>query len=122
MTEKIKSESFEIAKKFLGKEVEVTIDRPIGSKHPKHGNIYEVNYGYIEGVKAPDGEDIDAYFLGEKEPIQKKKGICVAIIHRKDDDDDKLVVIPVGATISDEEIAQSVAFQERWFDTEIIRD
>ncbi len=118
----IKSESFEIAKSFLGSEVEVTIDRPIGSKHPKHGFVYEVNYGYVEGVKAPDGEDIDVYYLGKKEPIQKKKGICIAIVHRKNDDDDKLIVVPPGVDISDEEISKSVAFQERWFDTKIVRE
>ncbi len=46
---------------FLDKIVTVTIDRPLGSKHPKHGFIYLLNYGYIKDVKAPDGEDLDAY-------------------------------------------------------------
>ena len=33
--------------KYIGKTINVKIDRPFGSKHPKHGFIYPVNYGYI---------------------------------------------------------------------------
>ena len=32
---------------FLDKIVTVKTDRPIGAKHPKHGFIYPINYGYI---------------------------------------------------------------------------
>lgn len=32
---------------FIGQKVNVIVDRPLGSKHPKHGFTYEVNYGYI---------------------------------------------------------------------------
>ena len=35
------------AKDYLGKKVNVIIDRKLGSKHPKHNFIYPVNYGYI---------------------------------------------------------------------------
>lgn len=111
----------EIARKFLGKQVEVTIDRPIGSKHPKHGFVYEVNYGYVEGIKAPDGEDLDAYYLGTELPVEKISGTCVAIVHRVGNDDDKLVVVRSGQTFSDEEILQKVHFQEQWFKTEVVR-
>jgi len=113
--------SFEIAKNFLGKKVMVTIDRPVGSIHPKHGFKYEVNYGYIKGVKAPDGEDLDAYYLESNEPFEEKEGVCVAIAHREDDDDDKLVVLPEGAILSDKEILSAIHFQEKWFKTSIIR-
>ena len=34
------SQSLQIAKKYLGKKVKVTIDRPLGLKHPKHGFVY----------------------------------------------------------------------------------
>ena len=46
-------------KKYLiGSTVTVTVDRPLGSFHPKHKDIYyPINYGYIEGVMAPDGEE-----------------------------------------------------------------
>ncbi len=37
---------------MIGQKVKVTIDRPLGSYHPNHKDIYySVNYGYIEGSK-----------------------------------------------------------------------
>jgi len=82
------------AKDFLGKEVEIIIDRPFGSKHPKHGFVYKTNYGYVPNTISPDGEEIDAYYLGLNKPLKKAKGVCIAIIHRTNDNDDKLVVVP----------------------------
>ncbi len=115
------SKSLELAKQFLGKEVEVVFDRPLGSKHPKHGFIYDVNYGYVEGVKAPDGEELDAYYLGTDQSLQKITGVVKAIIHRLDNDDDKLVVMPKDLFMTDDEIERSVNFQEQWFKHEILR-
>ncbi len=115
------SKSLELARTYLGQEVEVTMDRPLGSKHPKHGFEYECNYGYLEGVKAPDGEDLDAYLLGVDAPVSKAKGVCIAIAHRNDNDDDKLIVVPEGVDMSDDEIMKSINFQEQWFDTELVR-
>jgi inorganic pyrophosphatase len=110
------------AAEFLGKTVTIKIDRPINSKHPKHGFIYEVNYGFVSGTKAPDGEEIDAYLLCVSEPVDEFKGRCIAVIHRKDDDDDKLVIVPENAKeIRNEEIHKAVNFQEKWFDSVIIR-
>lgn len=108
-------------KDFLGKEVEVIMDRPFGSKHPKHGFIYEANYGYVSNTKSPDGEELDAYFLGVNKPLEKAKGICMAIIHRTSDEDDKLVVVPRGTELTDEEIEKQTNFQEQWFEHNIIR-
>lgn len=113
--------SLDIAREFLGTEVTVTMDRPLGTKHPKHGFTYEVNYGCVAGVKAPDGEDIDAYYLGTPEPLREATGTCVAIVHRENDDDDKLVVVPAGMQFSDEEIMRAVYFQEQWFRSTVIR-
>lgn len=106
---------------YLGQKIDVKIDRPLGSVHPKHGFVYEVNYGYLPGTKAPDGEEIDAYVLGIGKPINEITGICIAIIHRTDDDDDKLVVTPDGKDFSDEEIEKLVEFQEKWFKHIILR-
>ena len=48
-----------------GDIVTVTVDRPLGSYHPEHKDMYyPINYGYIEGVIAADGEEQDAYILG----------------------------------------------------------
>ncbi len=115
------SKSLELAKGLLGKKIKIRMDRPLGSKHPKHGFIYEVNYGYIEGVFAPDGEELDAYFLGVDSPVLEAEGICIAIAHRRDNDDDKLIVVLEGVAMSDDEIMTAIHFQEKWFDTEIIR-
>lgn len=90
------SESLEIAKKYLSQNVVVTIDRQLGTKHPKWGFVYNVNYGYLEGIKAPDGEDLDAYVLKVEVPVSRFSGKVLAIIHRLKDDDDKLVVVPEG--------------------------
>ena len=49
----------------IGRTVTVTVDRPLGSYHPEHKDMYQpINYGYVEGVMAPDGEEQDAYILG----------------------------------------------------------
>lgn len=119
---RVDSISINLAKSFLGRQVDVLIDRPLGTKHPKHGFIYEVNYGYIPSTKSSDGEELDAYYLGVKKPLKKAKGICVAIIHRTNDDDDKLIVVPENKKgISDEEINRLTNFQEQWFENEIVR-
>ena len=108
-------------KSFLSKELTVTIDRPLGSTHPEYRKmVYPVNYGYIEGTKAPDGEEVDAYVLGVGDPIERFKGICVAVIHRRNDKDDKLVVIPKGEKYTIEKIKELVNFQEKYFDSDII--
>lgn len=117
-----KAESIKIARDFLGKTVAIKIDRPLGSKHPEHGFVYEVNYGFVPGTKAPDGEEIDAYLLGINEQVDEFTGNCIAIIHRMDDDDDKLVIVPEGAKeMNDEEILKAVNFQEKWFNSMVVR-
>ena len=108
-------------KEYLGKTLEVTVDRPLGSKHPKHGFVYPVNYGYIAGTSAPDGEEIDAYVLGIDEPLEKATGKCIAIIHRTNDNDDKLVISDNGKDFSDDEINKLTNFQEQYFEHVIIR-
>jgi len=109
------------AQEFLGQTIEIRIDRAIGSKHPKLGYEYPVNYGFVPGTSAADGEELDAYVLGVATPLETFSGICIAFIHRFDDDDDKLIVVPEGAELSDEEIRQATDFQEKFFKSIIIR-
>jgi len=110
------------ATQFIGKMVEIKIDRPLHSKHPKHGFVYEVNYGFVPGTKAPDGEDVDAYLLGVDEPVAIYTGKCIAVIHRLNDADDKLIVVPDSVDdMGDEDIRKSTHFQEQFFTSEIIR-
>ena len=80
-------------KTYLGKKVEIKIDRPLGSKHPKYDFIYELNYGYLPDTNAPDGEEIDAYLIGPDKPVEKFTGQCIAIIKRLNDNDDKLIIV-----------------------------
>lgn len=109
-------------KKYLEKTLEVKIDRPFGSKHPKHGFIYPVNYGYVPNTISGDGEELDCYILGVFEPLETFRGKCIAIIHRLDDNDDKLIIVPENKSFSNQEIRALTEFQERFFKSEIIRD
>ena len=68
--------------KYLNKIVTIKIDRPMVSKHPKHGFIYPVNYGYVPNTVSGDGEELDSYVLGINEPLETFTGKCIAIIHR----------------------------------------
>ena len=107
-----------LIQELMGKEVHVVVDRPIGYQH---GDItYPINYGYIPGVIAGDGEEQDAYILGVNEPIAEFDGQVVAAIRRKNDCEDKLVVAPVGSVYHQGQIAEAVHFQEQYFDTRII--
>ena len=106
---------------MIGKIVKVTVDRPKGSRHPEHSDmIYPVNYGYIEGIFAPDGEEQDAYILGVNEPVKQFTGKVIAVIHRFDDVEDKWVVAPDGVSFGIEEIERQVYFQEKYFRHRII--
>lgn len=109
-------------KTLLGQEVCGVIDRPVGSRHPKYDGItYQVNYGYINELTAPDGEKQDAYFVGINKPMKEFKGVVIAIIERIDDIEDKLVVAPLGLDYTDDEIEEAVHFQEQFFKHQIIR-
>ena len=101
---------------MVGKTVKVIIDRPLGSPHPKYKDIiYPINYGYIEGILALDGEEQDAYVLGVNTPISEFTGKVIAVIHRFDDVEEKWVVASEGVDFSDEEILKLVFFQEQYF-------
>ncbi|MCI5668077.1 MAG: inorganic pyrophosphatase [Oscillospiraceae bacterium] len=105
---------------IIGQTVKVKIDRPLGSFHPKHPDIYyPVNYGYVEGIIAPDGEEQDVYVLGVDEPLKEFTGRIIAVIHRLDDIEDKWVATPENVTFTKEEIMERVHFQEQFFKTEI---
>ena len=100
--------------------VTVTVDRELGSHHPEYPDLlYPVNYGYIQGIQAPGGEEQDAYLLGVYQPVKEFTGEVIAIIHREDDVEEKWVVAPVGKRFSREEIWEKVRFQEQYFHSSI---
>ena len=106
---------------MLGKTVTVIIDRPLGTYHPKHKDLYyPINYGYIDGIIAPDGEEQDVYILGINEPVSEFTGKIIAIIKRLDDVEEKWVVAPENITFTKDEIMKQVEFQEKYFKTEIV--
>lgn len=109
------------AEDYLGKIVKVEVDRPLATKHPKHGFIYMLNYGFIPNTLSGDGEELDAYLVGEFEPVEKSNGKVIAIIHRTNDDDDKLIVSKDGKDYSDDAIRALTEFQEKYFESVIIR-
>ena len=106
---------------FLNKTLEIKIDRPMGSKHPKHGFIYPLNYGYVPNTVSGDGEELDAYVLGIYEPLETFTGKCIAIIHRTNDNDDKLIIVPDNKTFTNKEIKVLTDFQEQYFKSTILR-
>ena len=109
------------SKDYIGKIVDVKIDRILGSKHPKHDFIYTLNYGYVPNTISGDNEELDCYILGVFEPISEFRGKCIAVIHRTNDDDDKLIIVPEKIEYSDDAIEALVEFQERFFEHIIIR-
>ena len=105
---------------MIGKIVKVIVDRPLGSYHPEHPDMYyPINYGYIEGTLAADGEEEDAYILGIDKPVDEFTGRIIAIINREDDVGFKWIVAPEGVTFTEEEIMQQVHFQEQYFKSTI---
>ena len=90
----------DILKGLIGKEIDVIIDRPIGTTHPKYKDmIYLVNYGYIDGFYGGDNEYQDVYILGEDKPLSNYRDY---------------------GYLSSNEIEEAINFQEKYFKHEII--
>lgn len=105
---------------YLGKTVDIVVDRPIGSVHPKHPTIiYPINYGYIPNVYGRDGEELDVYLLGVNVPIKKYNARIIGIVHRLNDVEDKLIAVAEDTILSKSEIKKLIHFQEQYFDIEI---
>lgn len=104
----------------IGRIVKVIVDRPLGSYHPKYKDMYyPINYGFVEGVIAPDGEEQDAYILGIDVPLKEFVGKVIAIIHRYDDVEEKWVVAPEDTSFTKDEIMKQVEFQEKYYKSEV---
>lgn len=104
----------------LGAKVKIEIDRPLGSAHPKFPQtIYPVNYGYIEGVVAPDGDYQDVYLLGVDKPVKEYDGVIIAIVTRDNDIEEKWVAAPEGIKFSKEEIEHQINFMEQYYKSHI---
>ena len=106
---------------YLNKIVTINIDRKLGTLHPKHGFMYMLKYGYIPNTKSTDGEELDAYLLGVFDPVDTFEGKVIAIIKRTNDNDDELIVVPKDKEYTDDQIKALTEFQERFFESIIIR-
>lgn len=107
---------------WMGKTVEVIVDRPVGHVHTTKGITlhYTVNYGCIPGLMGGDGEEQDVYILGISEPVEHFTGRIIAAVRRFDDNEDKLIAAPEGVHFTREEIGLAIHFVEKYFDSEII--
>ncbi len=109
--------------KLLDTQVDVVIDRPLGSTHPKFKNcVYTVNYGFVPNVFSGDNEELDVYVLRVNKPLKTFNGQVVALIKRKNDVEEKLVVMPKDncQNVTKEEIIENTYFIEKYFDIEIV--
>lgn len=105
----------------IGDIVTVTVDRPLGSYHPEHKKMYyPVNYGYIKGVIAPDGEEQDAYILGVDEPVEEFTGEVIGIVHREDDVETKLVVTQPDRHYTADEVMHRIKFTEKYYKSHLV--
>lgn len=106
---------------YLGKTVEIEIDRPVGYVHHKGEKtlVYPINYGFIPGVLGGDGEELDVYLLGVSESIESAKCRVIGIVHRENDVEDKLIAAPLSMNFTAEEMREAIDFQEKYYHTRV---
>ena len=108
-----------LVKSYLGKLVDIKVDRPIGYVHhkEKYSLTYPINYGYIPGVFGGDGEELDVYLLGVDKPVKEYSAKIIGIAHRENDVEDKLIAAPDGINFNQAQIAEVINFQEKYYRT-----
>lgn len=111
----------EQVRSYLGKTVEIEIDRPVGYVHHKGEKtlVYPINYGFIPKELGGDGEELDVYLLGVTEPIERASCRVIGIAHRENDVEDKLIAAPLGMSFTAEEMRDAIDFQEKYYHTRI---
>lgn len=107
----------ELIRFFMGKTVDIVIDRPVGHTHVTKGITlhYHINYGFLPGITGGDGEEQDVYVLGVSEPLSRFRGRIIGAIRRQDDNEDKLVAAPEGIRITRQQIEEETRFVEKYF-------
>lgn len=121
-TETVVEMSVDRYMEYLGRHaVHVTIDRPLGTPHPKDNNLkYPVNYGFISNEIVEDGEEMDVYLIGTDIPIKKESRITckiVGIVNRWNDEENKLIAVPQYVDKIDvDKIWQGISFREKSYD------
>ena len=110
-----------LVKSYLGKIVDIKIDRPIGYIHKKekYDLVYNINYGYIPNVLGGDGEELDVYLMGIDEPLCEYTCRIIGIVYRENDVEDKLIAAPVDKVFYQNDIKEAINFQEKYYQTRI---
>ena len=112
-----------VYRNIIGKTVKGTVDRPLGSVHPRFTDmIYPINYGYVDGVFAGDGMEQDVYLFGTDKPLKTFEGKVIAVWRRFDDVEDKWIVSLDGLDFSDEKIIEDISFQEQFYNGKLYRN
>lgn len=63
---------------------EIVIDRPRGSRHPRHADIvYPLDYGYLSNTTSTDGEGIDVW-LGSGEDRALRAALLSVDLEKRD--------------------------------------
>lgn len=108
-----------LVRSYLGKTVDILMDRPLGYVHKKDNYTltYPINYGFIPDVIGGDVEELDVYLLGVGMPVSKYTAKIIGIVHRENDTEDKLIAAPEGMIFTKEEIETQVEFQEKYYDS-----
>jgi inorganic pyrophosphatase len=103
---------------WIGRRVPVVVDRPLGTPHPEDGRlVYALNYGFVPGTRASDGDPIDVYIIDVDRPLAECRAEVIAVIRRRDDAEYKLVARVGRGEWSPSEILARTHFQERFFDS-----
>lgn len=105
---------------YLGSIIDVTVDKPIGSRNSKYNFIYPINYGYTEDKKLGSNKKIGVYILGEFEALEEFRGRVIGIIKRKNHREDQLVVAKRLISYGKSDLEVLTEFQERYFESEVI--
>lgn len=100
---------------LLGRWVTITVDRPMGSRHPRWEWAYALNYGEIPEIRAADGGGLDAYVVDVGVPVDSVHGRVIAVLERLTDDDPKLIVAHDGVIRDVPVLETAVAFGENYF-------
>ena len=110
-----------LIQEYLGRTVCAVIDRPVGFHHVTKGIHldYTINYGFLPGVTAGDGEEQDVYILGVSEPLETFTGRIIGVVRRKDDNEDKFIAAPEGMTFTAKQMEQEIFFVEKYFDSTV---
>ena len=101
---------------YLGKHVNLKIDRPLGSKHPKYNFIYPLNYGDVsKTIEMMEKNQMCIYQEFFEVVDEYKQGKVLSYIHRINDNADKLIVVSDNCNYMNNQIRALIEFQERFF-------